>query len=58
MFNNESPLCEVLDCVIVNASLHIEFKEETHRDYSILPINERLEYWNTFEGKPSLPVCL
>ena len=62
-FNNEPPLREILDFVIVTRSLHAQFdefkKKETQFDYSILPLNELLEFWNnpplplvTMYGKP------
>lgn len=59
-YNNKPPLTEVYDFVIVNSSLHDEFDEfkrkNTSHDYSILPMNELLEYWNTHIKKPSLPI--
>ena len=59
-YNNEDPLREVFDFVVVKTSLHAEFDEfkrkETHRDYSILPVNELLAYWNTYRRSPPLPV--
>ena len=59
-YNNEAPLREVFDFVVVNTSLHAEFDEfkrkETHREFSILPVNELLTYWNTYKRSPPLLV--
>ena len=59
-YANKPPLRETCNFVIINSSLHDEFDEfkrnNTLHDYSILPMNELLEYWNTLIKKPSLPV--
>ena len=51
-FNNKPPLRTVYDFVIVNSSLHSEFdefkSEMTHREYSILPTNTLLIFWNAY----------
>ena len=61
-FNNKPSLRTVYDFVIVNSVLHSEFdefkSEMTHRDYSILPTNTLLEYWNTFERNPPQPTTM
>ena len=51
-YNNEDPLREVFDFVVVKTSLLAEFDEFK----SILPVNELLAYWNTYRRSPPLPV--
>ena len=61
-FNNKPPLRTVYDFVIVNSSLHSEFdefkSEMTDREYSVLPTNTLLEYWNTFERNSPQPTTM
>ena len=61
-FNSKPPLHKIFDFTIVNSSLHSEFDEfkrnTVHRDYSNLPTNKLLEYWNTFERNPPQPMTM
>ena len=58
-FHNKPSLRKVLDFVVVNSLKHSEFDEfksrHTDRDYSILPINSLLDYWNYYERTQPLP---
>ena len=62
MFDKKTPLREVFDFVIVSSSQHSEFEEFsrrfTHRDYSVLPTNLLLEYWNNVERTQPLPTLM
>ena len=61
-YHKKPALRKVLDFVIVNGVLHSEFdefkRENTHRNYSILPNNALLEYWNEFERGSSEPMIM
>ena len=61
-FSKKPPLRELIDFIIVNKSPHDKFDEfkrrETHREYSILSINNLLQHWNSYERNSSSPVIM
>ena len=61
-FHNKPALRKVSDFVVVNSLQHSEFDEfksrHTDRDYSVLPINTLLDYWNHYERTKTLPTLM